>query len=110
MEQQRQDPSVEARDEQHVRRFSRRIGSGGILGAVLGGAAGFLVGMLAFDGTAIVATSLGCALAGALLGGLWGGMSSLDAPDPGREPSETPHPFRDVRSLTHDEGEGETSS
>jgi predicted lipid-binding transport protein (Tim44 family) len=107
MEQRRQDPDVEQREEHHVERSARSTGLGGLVGALAGGALGGALGVAFLSGTAAWAVVLAAAIAGAVLGAFWGGMASLESPDPGSEPSETEHPVRDVPSLTPDEGEGE---
>jgi outer membrane lipoprotein SlyB len=107
MEQKRQQHSVEVGDEQHVRRASRTTGVGALAGALVLGAVGLVVGLLVFDGAGVWAVAIAGAVAGGLLGAFWGGMASLDSPDPGHEPAETAHPLRDVESLSHEEGEGE---
>jgi hypothetical protein len=107
MEQERQDPSIERGERHHTARSARSLGWGALLGAIGGAAIGFGAGYAFFEGAGVWAVVLAVSIAGALLGAFWGGMSSLESPDPGTEPSETEHPIRDVATLTHDEGEGE---
>lgn len=110
MEQQRQDPGVEDREAHHVERSGRSIALGAVVGATAGVVLGGVLGFVVLQGVAVWAVALAAALAGMMLGAFWGGMASLGSPDPGAEPSETEHPFRDVPSLTHEEGEGEASA
>jgi hypothetical protein len=111
MEQKRQDPTVERREQRHTARSARSLGMGALVGAVSGAVVGLIAGAAFLDGGAAMwAVALAASVAGALLGAFWGGLSSLESPDPGTEPSETEHPIRDVSTLTHDEGEGETGA
>jgi uncharacterized protein YjlB len=107
MEQERQDPSVERGERRHTARSARSLSLGAVLGAIGGAAIGLGTGVAFLEGAGVWAVVLAVSIAGALLGAFWGGMSSLESPDPGTEPSETEHPIRDVATLTHDEGEGE---
>jgi hypothetical protein len=107
MEQERQDPNVERGEQRHTARSARSLSWGAVLGAIGGGAIGLGAGAAFLEGAGVWAAGLALSIAGALLGAFWGGMSSLESPDPGAEPSETEHPVRDVTTLTHEEGEGE---
>jgi hypothetical protein len=48
---------------------------------------------------------VGTAIAGTMLALLWGGYSSLESPDPGREPSDTERPIADRSELVREESE-----
>ena len=110
MEQQPQDPGVEDREAHDVERSGRSIALGAVVGATTGVVLGGGLGFVFLEGVAVWAVALAAVIAGMILGAFWGGMASLESPDPGAEPSETAHPFRDVPSLTHEEGEGEASA
>src|SRR5919106_4020825 len=107
MEQERQDPKIERGERQHTARSARSLSWGAVLGVIVGAAVGLGAGAAFLEGVGVWAVALAVSVAGALLGAFWGGMSSLESPDPGAEPSETEHPIRDVSPLTHEEGEGE---
>ena len=81
--------------ERFERRLKGRLSAGLLLGVLIGGILGVVVGFLAFDGRgpAIVACGLGGVIAGLLYGALVGSFAGLESPDPGREPSDTPHPL-----------------
>ena len=88
-------PQRRTLQERFEPRLKGRLFAGFLIGALVGGALGLLVGILFFDGRtgAIVAAALGGVIAGLLYGALVGSYSSLESPDPGREPSETAHPL-----------------
>jgi hypothetical protein len=93
-----------ADEEAMAHRVTRGASAGVVLGAVLLGGVGLIVGVTVFDGVpAIAASTLAGAIAGGGLGAYVGGLSRLESPDPGREPSETEHPLRDPGGLTKEE-------
>ncbi|MGI8617120.1 MAG: hypothetical protein ACR2L4_10140, partial [Actinomycetota bacterium] len=54
-------------------------------------------------GPAIVACALGGVIAGLLYGAIVGSFAGLESPDPGREPSDTPHPLSEPAIDEEDE-------
>jgi hypothetical protein len=65
---------------------------------------GTLVGLLFFDRSAAVLTSiLASAVFGLGAGMLVAGYSSLESPDPGAEPSDTARPVADRPELVREE-------
>ena len=94
-------------DRGHVRRVTHRGLAGAILGIAAGVGVGVTAGAINFEGIGPV---LGCAVAGAVAGGLLGtfigGMTGLESPAPGREPSETDRPILDVPEPTDVERDG----
>jgi hypothetical protein len=93
--------------ERIASRARRRLGVAVVIGPLLGLAIGAIVGWAAYEGQgggmtlAIVAGGV----AGTILALLWAGYSSLESPDPGREPSDTRRPIADRRELTREESE-----
>lgn len=81
---------------------------GVLLGAVLGSAIGLGLGIWAFEpgSRGMWASIVAGVIFGFALGAFAGGMSSLESPQPGREPLQADHPVRDVAGLTATEGEG----
>ncbi len=98
-------PERQHTDERFERRLKGRLSAGLLLGVFVGGILGVVVGFVAFDGRApaIVACGLGGVIAGLLYGALVGSFASLESPDPGREPSETPHPLSEPAVDEEDE-------
>ncbi len=90
-------------------RVGKRLGSRLAVALVVGPLAGLAVGgviaALVFGtwGRGAFMTLIGGAVAGTLLALLWGGYSSLESPDPGREPSDTQRPVADRPELTREE-------
>ena len=78
-----------------------------IAGPIIGLAGGALIAVIAFDtwGRGSVMVLIGAAVAATLLALLWAGYSSLESPDPGREPSDTQHPIADRPQLTREEND-----
>lgn len=91
--------------EPFERRLKGRLSAGLVLGVLVGVILGVIVGFLAFDGRgpAIVACGLGGVIAGLLYGTLVGSFAALESPDPGREPSDTPHPLSEPAIDEEDE-------
>ena len=86
------------------RRLGGRLPLGGLLGAIAGAMIGALVGLIFFDrSAAILASILALAVFGLGVGMLVAGYSSLESPDPGVEPSDTPRPVADRPELVREE-------
>lgn len=90
-------------------RVGKRLGSRLAVALVAGPLAGLAIGgviaAIVFGtwGRGAFMTLIGGAVAGTLLALLWGGYSSLESPDPGREPSDTQRPVADRPELTREE-------
>lgn len=85
------------------RRLRRRVPLAAAIGAAVGLAAGWLGGALAFHhvgGLGFTMSLVGGAVFGAIVGALIGGYSSLESPQPSREPSEVERPILDTPTLT----------
>ena len=101
------------RERRHARRWVRRIG----LGAAIGGSIGLLVG-LTWGSIAYRAGSLAmwtvvasCAIFLGILGAFVGGISGLESPDPGHEPSQVNEPLEEPHDLTgRERGSGATQT
>jgi hypothetical protein len=104
---QRDDRPIEvptSSDARHIQRTERRSVLGGAIGLIAGLLIAVTAGILNFDALgAIAACGLAGAIAGLAIGAFTGGMSSLESPAPGNEPSETDRPLRDVPELTSEE-------
>lgn len=76
-----------------------------IAGPLAGLAIGAVIAAIVFGawGRGAFMTLVGGAIAGTLLALLWGGYSSLESPDPGREPSDTQRPVADRPEPTREE-------
>ena len=93
-------------------RAGRRLGRGILLGLGIGALAGVAIGTIlgATMGTGgatkfwtfFVGAFVACSAVGALVGS----YSSLESPQPGREPSDTERPLRDTDGLTTEEQPG----
>jgi hypothetical protein len=95
-------------DSRHIHRTERRSVLGGAIGLIAGLLIGASAGILNFDALgAVAACGLAGAIAGLAIGAFTGGMSSLESPAPGNEPSETDRPLRDVPELTSEEGDSD---
>jgi hypothetical protein len=87
-------------------RLSRGIVAGLAGGLAAGAAIGVVIGMICCNPPsrgfwmAVVA----CVVGGLGVGTFVGGLSRLESPDPGSEPSDVAHPIRDEPSLTKEEG------
>lgn len=88
-------------------RFGRRTIVALVLGPLAGLTIGGLVAAIVLDGwdAAAIGIVLGGLVACTLLALLWAGYSSLESPDPGREPSDTERPIADRRSMVREEDE-----
>jgi hypothetical protein len=88
-------------DERHARRLTKRVVLGAVLGGVVGAAIGVGAASLTFESAGpIAACGIAGAIAGAMFGTFTGGMTALESPDPGREPTEVDRPIVDVPELT----------
>jgi hypothetical protein len=83
-------------------RLPRRILAGTFIGGAIGVVAGLIAGSIAYDGSAVIACALAGALGLGLIGSFVGGMSSLESPQPGSEPSERAEPLAE-EDLTSEE-------
>ncbi len=102
---------LQRRDRTHERRWLYRLGIGAGLGAILGAMMGttwglmvYRPGSLAMWGVLLASTMF---LSG--VGALAGGMSGLESPDPGKEPSQYDDPVREPSGLTRVEEPSEES-
>ena len=91
-------------------RMQKRLGSrlvlGGMIGAALGLVFGAVLGLIFFEGaSAIWTAALSGLLFGFIVGMLTLGYSSLESPDPGEEPSDTPRPIADRPAAVREEQE-----
>jgi hypothetical protein len=86
-------------------RLRRRLAVAALVGPATGIVIGAVIGLVAFDRwgsgswMALVASVIACTM----LALLWAGYSSLESPDPGREPSDTSHPIADRDELVREE-------
>jgi hypothetical protein len=90
-------------------RVRRRLGRGVLVGLAAGALVGAVIGAIAGATlgsggatkfwTFFVAAFIPCAAVGALIGS----YSSLESPQPGREPSDTERPLRETEGLTTEE-------
>jgi hypothetical protein len=87
--------------------MKRRLGVSLLIGPLVGLVIGAIIAAVAFEswGTGSVMVMVGTAIAGTMLALLWGGYSSLESPDPGREPSDTERPVADRPELVREESE-----
>ena len=93
-------------------RLSRRLIAAAVLGPVIGLAAGGLIAAITIGtwNRAAAMVLVGCVIASTLLSLLWAGYSSLESPDPGREPSDTQRPVADRPAFVREESDGSTGS
>ncbi len=99
------------REGRHARRWVTRIGLGAAIGGAIGLVVGLIWGSIAYrtGSLAMWAVAGGCAIFLGILGAFIGGMSGLESPDPGREPSQVGEPLEEPRDLTGPErGKGAT--
>lgn len=87
-----------------VRRMSRRVLAGTLIGAAVGTALGVL-GLLIFQpgSRAVWGTTLAGLVFGVLFALVLSGMSALGSPPPGQEPEDPDRSDRDVPGFTRDE-------
>jgi hypothetical protein len=95
----------ERRDSHHTRRLSRRLLVGACIGFGACALIGLVVGLIVYRpwSTVMWVTVIGAGFFGAAVGALTGGMSALESPDPGEEPSQFAHPVSDPDGLTRTE-------
>jgi ribose/xylose/arabinose/galactoside ABC-type transport system permease subunit len=93
---------VERRERRLERRTGRRVVLGLIVGAAIGAVVGAVAGSIVSDvGTPTMwAITIGGAIFGGGIAAFWSGMSGLESPRPGREPSTTRDPLHDVGDAT----------
>ena len=101
-------------DERNARltsRLSSRFLVAIVVGPLIGLAIGAIVGFIFFEpgGGGFTITLIGSAIGVTMFALLWAGYSSLESPDPGREPSDTQRPISDRDDLVREEHE-QTSS
>jgi hypothetical protein len=95
----------ERRDSRHTSRLSRRLLVGACIGFAACALVGLIVGLIVYRpwSTVMWVTTIGAGFFGAAAGALTGGMSALESPDPGEEPSQFEHPVSDPTGLTRTE-------
>jgi hypothetical protein len=96
----------EKRERRLTSRWASRVLIGGAVGAIVGALLGLVVGMV-WDTlpNATVATVIAGAIFGMAVGAIPSGMSALESPDPGNEPSEVENPVMDRPEPTRVQGE-----
>jgi hypothetical protein len=99
----RPDPSAERLRS----RLGRRLITAALLGPVVGLAIGGVIAAITVGtwNRATVMILVGSVIACTMLSLLWAGYSSLESPDPGREPSDTGRPLADRSDLTREESD-----
>lgn len=88
-----------------------RIGLGAAIGGSIGLVLGLIWGLIAYraGSFAMWAVVIACLFFLGILGAFVGGMSGLESPDPGREPSQVDEPLEEPRDLTGRERESGTT-
>lgn len=106
----RSDPSVTRVEGDRVEIFRHRWRRGILVGAGIGLAVGLVAGIgiaaIAGGTRAFWMATVACTVAGIGVGTFIGGLSRLESPQPGNEPSEVTRPVLDEPSLTKDEAGG----
>jgi hypothetical protein len=101
------DPSVSRIEGRRVETFRHRWRRGILVGAGLGLAVGLVVGIVTGSivggERAFWMATVACAVAGIGVGSFVGGLSRLESPRPGAEPTEVARPVLDEPNLTKDE-------
>ena len=102
---------LQRRDRAHERRWLFRLWVGAGLGAVLGLVIGATWGLIAYrtGSLAMWGVLLACTMFLSAVGALAGGMSGLESPDPGKEPSQFDDPVSEPSGLTRVEEPPEES-
>jgi hypothetical protein len=104
-----QDPVTRHTDGAETEAFRSRWRSGIVLGGAIGLAvgvgAGALVAWYVGAGTSAWMALVACVVAGIGIGMFVGGLSRLESPQPGREPSQVERPVLDEPRLTKTEQE-----
>jgi hypothetical protein len=101
------------RERRHARRWLTRIGLGAAIGGSLGLVLGLIWGSVAYraGSLAMWAVVAACAIFLGILGAFVGGLSGLESPDPGNEPSQVDEPLEEPRDLTgRERGSGATQT
>lgn len=95
------------RNERLSSRLSSRFLVAVVAGPLIGLAIGAIAGFIFFEpgGGGFTVTLIGTAVFVTMLALLWAGYSSLESPDPGREPSDTERPISDREELVREEHE-----
>jgi hypothetical protein len=96
-------PDTARRSDAFRHRWRRGIVVGGSVGVAIGLVAGVTIGAFVGGGIAFWMSLLACVVAGAAIGMFVGGLSRLESPQPGREPSEVERPVLDEPALTKSE-------
>jgi hypothetical protein len=96
-------PREARREDRFERRWRRGIATGAGVGLAVGLLVGLTIGGLWANGTAFWMALVGCTIAGLGIGAFIGGLSRLESPQPGAEPSQVARPVRDQPDLTTDE-------
>jgi hypothetical protein len=93
------------RDARHAGRLWRRLFLGAVIGFAVCGLVGLVIGLIAYRpwSLAMWVAFLGAGFFGGVVGAIAGGMSSLESPDPGREPSQFSEPVSEPGGLTRPE-------
>jgi hypothetical protein len=93
------------RDASHAGRLWRRLLVGAVIGFVVCGLVGLVIGLVAYrpGSIAMWVAFLGAGFFGGVVGAIAGGMSSLESPDPGSEPSQFSEPVTEPGGLTRPE-------
>jgi hypothetical protein len=93
------------RERRHVRRWMSRTAIGGLCGAAFGALSGGVIGSIPYraGSLAMWLAVIAAAIFFGAVGALVGGMSSLESPDPGTEPSQFDDPVREPGGLTQTE-------
>jgi hypothetical protein len=102
-----------SRERRHARRWVTRTGLGAAIGGSIGLVVGLIWGSIAYrvGSLAMWAVVASCAIFLGILGAFVGGMSGLESPDPGREPSQVDEPLGEPGDLTGPErGSGATNT
>jgi hypothetical protein len=96
---------TERQGQRHAKRWISRIGLGAGLGAILGVMIGATWGLMVYrvGSLAMWGVLIACTLFLSGVGALVGGMSGLESPDPGREPSQFADPVHEPSGLTREE-------
>jgi hypothetical protein len=91
-----------SRERRHARRWVTRTGLGAAIGGSIGLVVGLIWGSIAYrvGSLAMWAVVASCAIFLGILGAFVGGMSGLESPDPGHEPSQVDEPLEEPRDLT----------
>jgi hypothetical protein len=94
-------------DARHAGRLWRRLLVGAVIGFVVCALVGLVIGLIAYRpwSLAMWVAFLGAGFFGGVVGAIAGGMSSLESPDPGKEPSQFSKPVSEPGGLTRPEAD-----